>query len=61
MADQATVTQTFPALKVQLVDAGTIWPGLLLASSPYTPAEGDTVTVLLLANSSALVLGIWSQ
>lgn len=60
MADQAVVIATDPTLQVKLVDAGQTWPGLLLAGTTYTPTEGDVVTVLELANATALILGMWS-
>lgn len=56
MADQGVVLTVDP-LTVKLLDAGTTLPGLLLAGTIYTPTPEDTVTVLLLANATALVLG----
>ena len=61
MADKAVVITTEPALSVKLVDAGTTWPALLLAGTPYDPTQGDVCTVLLLADGRALVLGVWSR
>lgn len=59
MADKAVVITTDP-LTVKLIDAGTTWPGLLLAAAAYLPSMGDTVTTLILDNGSALVLGPFS-
>lgn len=60
MADKAVVIATDPTLTVKLIGAGTTWPALLLAATAYLPAEGDVVTTLLLDNSTALVLGMFS-
>jgi hypothetical protein len=57
MADKAVVVQTDPELTVKLIVAGTTLPGLLLAGTIYVPTIEDVVTVLLLDNATALILG----
>jgi len=60
MADKAVVITTDLTLTVKLIDAGTTFPAVLLAATPYEPSQGDIVTALLLDDGHALVLGVFS-